>query len=204
MTNKKITKLIYYEKVLSNNLEILIFLLSALFKINPNEFKQIKLIKTSLSNTIITNNNKEILVSIDQIKDYLLIELLIKKEFYESKIKDNFIETKIFQDLDYNLSIKLTLENLNKLIERKFYYDQNNNILTKKYSTINIDLNKCYKLYLNNKYQDYQDFKNLILFSSILLTSNLKEALNILNLLKIKHSIKNKLLKVIKQEYNVT
>jgi len=196
-----------FKKIFINNsnLENLTFLLSRLLKISYDDLLgKIELLETPLSNTNLgeIQLKREVLVSFTETFENILLEVIIKKDFYEQNVikfkgdyQDDFIEKKIFKEIDYSFSFKFSKELLfeNLVFEEFFYRNENGDILTKKYKSLTINLNKCYSLWLNGDYQkQFLEYdKDLILISALLKTVLSDEYLCILSSINMPIELKN-------------
>ena len=194
----------------SNHIEILTMLLSKILEVDYNELEgKITLLPLGVNNQTIgeKRSERDVVVSVKSDDDYrIILEVNVKKEFYESVIDRNLyytfdISKKVLEGENYNNMDITFLINFNTFFinsERKKVFDEyllrneEGDVLTKKYKVLNINIEECYNLWYDNKYQGkfglYEE--DLLLLGASMCVEKEEDFSNILNLVRMKPEIK--------------
>ena len=193
-----------------NHIEILTMLLSKILEVDYNDLEgNITLLPLNVSNQTIGEKRAErdVVVSVKTDDEYrIILEVNVKKDFYESVINRNIYYTfdvskKVLEGEDY-INIDITfLVNFNTFFinsERKKVFDEyllrneEGDILTKKYKVLNINIEECYNLWYDNKYQGkfglYEE--DLMLLCASMCVEKEEDFRGILELVRMKPEIK--------------
>ena len=193
-----------------NHIEILTMLLSKILEVDYNDLEgNITLLPLNVSNQTIGEKRAErdVVVSVKTDDEYrIILEVNVKKDFYESVINRNIYYTfdvskKVLEGEDYS-NIDITfLVNFNTFFinsERKKVFDEyllrneEGDILTKKYKVLNINIEECYNLWYDNKYQGkfglYEE--DLMLLAAAMCVEKEEDFRDILELVRMKPEIK--------------
>ena len=194
----------------SNHIEILTMLLSKILEVDYNDLEgKITLLPLGVNNQTIgeKRSERDVVVSVKSDDDYrIILEVNVKKEFYESVIDRNLyytfdISKKVLEGENYNNMDITFLINFNTFfinLERKKVFDEyllrneEGDVLTKKYKVLNINIEECYNLWYDNKYQGkfglYEE--DLMLLGASMCVEKEEDFSNILNLVRMKPEIK--------------